>query len=188
MTAPGNIEVLAQGFRMSDRRRAAVEQATSVAALPVRDTQVAGAVAAMDSGQIDSDAAAYVPAKKPEVSYDLRPLREVWGEFMLQHAQAREAGHWLKAFKTLVPPVVGEATLLQMGDRPVARYRRDGKLNLTLLAQEQPQVVAQFTRIMAEEKFDEAAFKEKMPAMHAAYRGRSLRLVTVGNAPFVLPS
>lgn len=188
MTASQHTQMLAQGFRMSDNRRAAIAQATTVSQLPVRDSLVAGAVASMDVAQIDPEASAYVPAKKPEQRYDLEALKLIWGEFMLQHAAKKEADGWLKTFKTLLPPVVGDATLLVVGDREVARYRRDGKLNMKQLAAEQPHIVAKYTRIMATEQFDEDAFKADEPAMHAAYRGRSLRLVTAGGAPIVLPS
>lgn len=167
-----------QGFNVVNNRRLPQQWEQ----LPVRDHLVASAVAQRPISEIDPDAPAYVPEKKPEQSFDLNlsPLRPWWGEFLRHHADAKEANTWVKTFKTLLPGVVGDATLLLVGDVPVARFRRDAQLNKRQLAAEQPEIYAKYTRVKAATVFDEEAFKAEMPDMHAAYRGRPLKLVAQG--------
>lgn len=172
------------GFNVVDNRRLPQQWQQ----LPIRDQIVATTVAEMPISTVDPDAPAYVPDKKPEVSFDLNlsPLKPWWGEFLRWHANAKEATTWVKTFKTLLPGVVGDATLLQVGDVAVARYRRDAQLNRKQLAAEQPAIYAKYTRVKAAMVFDEEAFKAEMPDMHAAYRGRKLNLVTQGGIPLSL--
>lgn len=120
-------------------------------------------------------------AAAPEVKYDVSQIRLQWKEYLLNREMNAQSGKWLDTFKELLPKLtdVGgkEATLLVVGEDAVATYRRDAKLNMARLAKEQPQIIEAYTRIIAEEKFDEAAFARDMPEVHAMYRGRSLRLI-----------
>lgn len=128
----------------------------------------------------DTNSTIAVPAstENNEITFALEPLTLQWGEYLMRHSQKSEATKWIDEFKPLLRRHVGNATLLQLSGRPVATFRRDAKLNLTQLKKEQPHIVAQYTRIIAEQKFDEEAFRRDMPDVHAAYRGESLRLVT----------
>lgn len=178
---------MTQGFNVVDNRRLPQQWQQ----LPVRDAVAASVVAQRPIGDIDPDAPAYVPDvvdKKPETRFDLNlsPLKPWWGEFLDHHAAAKKASTWVKTFKTLLPGVVGDATLLLVGDVPVARFRRDAQLNRKQLAAEQPEIYAKYTRIKAATVFDEEAFRAEMPDMHAAYRGRKLNLVTQGGIPLSL--
>lgn len=127
----------------------------------------------------DTNGTIAVPAttETEEIKFALEPLTLQWGEYLMRHNQKAEATKWIDEFKPLLRRHIGKATLLQLSGRPVATFRRDAKLNLTQLRKEQPQIVEKYTRIIAEEKFDEAAFLRDLPDVHAAYRGESLRLV-----------
>lgn len=123
------------------------------------------------------DLAVPATADTPEIRFHLEPIQLQWNEYVMWHGQEAEANRFMKRFKELLPGVVGDANALYLGNHEVATYRRDAKLNLTQLAKEHPEIITRYTRMMAEERFDEAAFRAEMPDMHAAYRGRSLRLV-----------
>lgn len=122
------------------------------------------------------DVAVVGTATTPEVLFDLRPVKLQWAEFLTHHTAAKSAKQFMDEFKILLRGIAGDATALTLAGRQVATFRRDGKLNLTRLRAEQPDLVARYTRIVAEEKFDEAAFLRNEPDVHAAYRGESLRL------------
>lgn len=167
------------GFRVDDRRR--------ISALPVKDAQAAQEMATRPIADIDNTAPALVPEPK-EKQFDLSPLRLVFGEYLRHHANARESKGFMDQFKKLLPGVTGSASLLVMGNLPVATYRHDGKLAVKKLADEQPEIVKKYTRLVTKEEFDEEAFRRDEPLLHQAYRGRSLRLVTSGaGAGLVLP-
>jgi len=71
----------------------------------------------------------------------------------------------------------------------VATFRRDTKLAVRRLEQEQPQIIAMYTKWRWMEFFDEDTFRQEMPDVHAAYRGRSFRLKKAGpGAGLVLPA
>ena len=167
----------------TDRRRI-----TEVAQLPVVNDIVANYVASRPIEETDAEVEVYQPEPE-ETKYNLSPLKLHFGEFLRHHASAKESGHWMKQFKGLLPGVVSNASLLVMGDLPVATFRRDARLSLSRLEKEQPQIVAKYTRMVTEPKFDEEAFRNDMPDIHAAYRGRSLRLVASGaGAGLILPT
>lgn len=123
------------------------------------------------------DIAVIGTASTPEILFDLRPVKLQWGEFLMHHTAADAANKFMGEFKTLLRGLAGNATALTLDSRQVATFRRDGRLNLTRLKAEQPDLVARYTRIVAKEQFDEDAFRREMPDVHAAYRGESLRLV-----------
>lgn len=167
----------------TDRRRVA-----PMAQLPVKDAAVAGELATKPLAEVDAEIEPYVPAKVEEKRYDLTPLQLHFGEFLRYHTRAKEATGWLKEFKKVLPGVVGEASLMVMGNLPVATFRRDTKLSMKRLESEQPHIIKKYTRTVTREEFDEEAFREEEPLMHQAYRGRSFRLVNGGpGAGLVLP-
>lgn len=113
----------------------------------------------------------------PDIPFDLRPVRMQWGTFLQYHSQGAEAEKFMGEFKRLLRQVAGNATVLNLDQRQVATFRRDGRLNMKKLKAEQPQIIAKYTRMVCEEKFDEAAFRDGDPDVWAAYRGETLRLV-----------
>lgn len=164
------------GYMISDRRRIA-----SVPELDVKDPGLADTLASLPMSQVDSglDKLELEPKEK---TYDLRPnLRMHFGEFLRHHSVVKDSGGWGKQFKLLLPGVVGDATLMTMGDLPVATFRRDTKLAVKKLEQEQPQIITKYTKWKWTAVFDEDAFRAEMPDVHAAYRGRSFRLVNAGS-------
>lgn len=154
-----------QGYTVIDKRRYVREEEMQNPTNTPAPTNPEGTIA--------------IPAtsENPEITFALEPLMLQWGEYLMRHSQKTEATKWIDEFKPLLRRHIGKATLLQLDGRPVATFRRDAKLNLTQLKKEQPDIVAKYTRIIAEEKFDEKAFLRDMPDVHAAYRGESLRLV-----------
>lgn len=168
----------------TDRRRV-----TRVAELPVADEIVANYIASRPIEETDAEVEVYQPEPVEEVRYNLSPLKLHFGEFLRHHGTAKNSASWMTQFKGLLPGVVGKASLLMMGDLPVATFRRDARLSLSRLEREQPQIVEKYTRMVTKPEFDEEAFRKDMPDVHAAYRGRSLRLKASGaGAGLVLPS
>lgn len=166
-----------------------VDKRTFDRTLPIQDPDVAQDLAVRPIAEIDPQADPYVPEKVEEKEYNLTPLKLHFGEFLRHHGRAKEANAWLKDFKSLLPGVVGDASLMVMGDVPVATFRRDAKLSMKRLAAEQPQIIAKYTRKTVVEEFDEEAFRQEEPLLHQAYRGRSFRLVSGGGlGRLVLPS
>jgi hypothetical protein len=157
--------------------------------LPVKDAVIASSLSQRPVAQIDSTVEAYEPEPVKEKEFNLRPLQLHFGEYLRYHARKKEATDWTKQFKALLPGVVSDASLMVMGDLPVATFRRDARLSLSRLEREQPQIVAKYTRRVTKLEFDEEAFRQDEPLMHQAYRGRSFRLVNAGaGAGLVLPA
>lgn len=174
-----------KGYLITDRRR--IE---TVPELDVKDPGLAMELAEMPASEVDSSIEPYEPpVKKKLVEYDIGHLKLHFGEFLRHHSIAKDSTGWTSQFKTLVPGVVGDAGLLVVRNLPVASFRRDGALVMSRLEQEQPQIVAEFTRMVTEPKFDKEAFQKKMPDMFEAYRARSFRLLNAGpGAGLVLSS
>ncbi len=168
----------------TDRRRV-----TQVAHLPVKDASVASELATRPLAELDPETDPYIPEPVAEKRYDFTPLQLHFGEYLRHHTRAKEANGWLKDFKRLLPGVVGDSSLMVMGNLPVATFRRDAKLSMKRLESEQPHIVKKYTRMVTREEFDEDAFRAEEPLLHQAYRGRSFRLVNGGpGAGLVLPS
>jgi hypothetical protein len=129
------------------------------------------------------------PEKKKDTEYNIKPLKMHFGEFLRHHATSADSEDWKKQFKHLLPGVVGDASVLMMGDEPVATFRRDARLSLSRLAKEQPQIMQKYMKWKWVAVFDEEAFKQEMRDVFEAYRGRSFRLVRKGAAAgLILPS
>ena len=176
---------MSSGYLITDRRRI-----PTIPQLDVKDPDLAMELAEMPMSKVDSRVEPYTPEPETaEVVYDMKQLKLHWGEFLKHHSLAADSTGFMKQFKLLLPGVVNKASLLVMGDTPVATFGRDTKLALKKLEEEQPQVVAKYTRMVTKPEFDEATFRKEMPDVHAAYRGRSLRLKTAGSgAGLILPS
>lgn len=173
------------GFMIHDRRRI-----QSINALDVGDPHVADLMSSLPLSEVDSRLDAYTPDPDcQDIPYNMKNLRLHFGEFLRQHSQAADSEDWKKQFKTLLPAVVKDATLMVLDDAPVATFRRDTKLAIKRLEQEQPHIIAKYTEMVTKPEFNETKFKAEMPDVHAAYRGRSFRLKKTGaGAGLVLPS
>jgi len=173
------------GFMIQDRSRVA-----AINALDVDDAGMAETLASLPMGQVDSRLDPYTPDPEiKDIPFNIKPLKLHFGEFLRHHSMAADSTSWTKQFKTLLPGVVKNATVMVMDDVPVATFRHDTKLAIKRLEQEQPHIVAKYTEMVTEPKFNEAKFKAEMPDVHAAYRGRSFRLKKTGpGAGLVLPS
>jgi len=157
--------------------------------LPVKDAVIASDFSQRPVAQVDSEVALYEPEPVKEKQFNLRPLQLHFGEYLRYHARAKEANEWKKQFKHILPGVVADASLMVMGDLPVATFRHDARLSLSRLEKEQPHLVAKYTRMVTRPEFDEEAFRKDMFDVWVAYRGRSFRLVNAGaGAGLVLPA
>lgn len=164
------------GYLFTDRRAV-----SRVDGLDIKDQILANWLVSQPVAAVDPEVEVYEPAPDvKDVEYNLKPLKMHFGEFLRHHATKKDSSSWLETFKSLLPGVVGDSSLLVMGDEPVATFRRDARLSLSRLKKEQPHIVAKYTKIVSEAKFDEEAFRSEMPEVHAAYRGRSFRLKTAG--------
>lgn len=173
------------GYLYTDRRRVA-----SVPELDVRDRALAQDLAQRPVADIDPTTDALVPDPvHKDIEYNIKPLQLHFGEFLRHHATARDSTDWTKTFKSLVPGVVGDASLLVMGDVPVATFRRNGQFAFKKLEAEQPHIVAKYTTMQLVPVFDREKFAEEMPDMYYAYRARPFRLVRSGpGAGMILPT
>lgn len=178
------------GYMIRDRRGA-----KTVSALEVENQLVAQQLATMPLGAVDSRLDPYREpepesgaAKDVPFNLKLKGLELHFGEFLRHHSNAADSENWKDEFKRLLPGVVGDASVLTMGDIPVATFRRDTKLAQKRLEKEQPHIIAKYTKRKWVEYFDVDTFRVEMPDMYHAYRGRSFRLVKSGpGAGLVLP-
>lgn len=173
------------GYLYTDRRRVA-----SVPELDVQDQALAQDLAQRPVADIDptTDALVPDPAHK-DIEFNIKSLQLHFGEFMRHHAVARDSTSWTKTFKSLVPGVVGDASLLVMGDVPVATFRRNGQLAEEKLKKEQPQIIAKYTTMRWVPVFDRERFAKEEPDLYRAYRARPFRLVRSGpGAGMILPT
>lgn len=118
--------------------------------------------------------------KKKDVEFSLDRVEMQWDEFVIRRKRHDGDGKWLKEFKVLFGKLAGKANVFKLHNRKVAHYVL-GQLNLSELQKEQPDVVKKYTRIIAEEKFDEEAFRKDEPELYKQYRAR--RLVLISGAP-----
>jgi hypothetical protein len=168
-------------FPITDSR--ATRARNMFAELPVADQDTAAQLAdrPVEPG---SNVEVYEPqAVVPERTYDLGvALKFHFGEFLRYHAQKKEATEWTAKFKKLLAPVVGKSSLLVVGDRPVATFRNNGALSMSLLAKEQPEIIKKYTKSKWTDVFDQETFAAEMPHIYEAYRARRFVLVTNGAA------
>lgn len=115
---------------------------------------------------------------KPAVTkFSLDQVKMQWSEFLMRRKRHAEDKQWLDEFKALLKKVSDNADQYLLNNRTVARLT-PGQLNLSDLSKEQPDVVKKYTRIIAEEKFDEETFRKDEPELYEQYRARRLTLVS----------
>lgn len=111
--------------------------------------------------------------------YELAPIEALFHEFVTRRIRMRSDKKWTDEFKPNLDKLSGFANDFTLNGVKVATMQL-GQLNLSQLQKEQPEMVARYTRIVAEEKFDEAAFRQEQPDLWTAYRARKLMLVSGG--------
>jgi len=107
--------------------------------------------------------------------FHLDSYKMVWDEFRRRHGAKAEHTKWIDQFKALLKQLAGDAQELKLGGQKVATLS-PGQLNRQLLAKEQPDIVKQYTRMVAREQFDEAWFKREQPDMYKQYQAQRLVL------------
>lgn len=174
MTAGAATEYTPQGTPVTDRRRVA----PGWEHLPVQNGVLAQQAARSPIESLTRDVEEYQPAKTPEPAFDMGQLELLWGEFLLWHKQRGEASAWMNTFKEALQAHIKDASLLTLRGRAVATYRRNGNFSMSRFREEQPELVAQYTKLMTSMEFDMASFRREHAGLYEQYRARRLVLVT----------
>lgn len=107
--------------------------------------------------------------------FPLDDVSQEFAEFKVIDRQYKQAKKWLERYKNLLKEVSQGANLFTLKGKQVATLV-PGQLNKTLLAKEQPDIIAAYTRQVVKFEFDEAAFAKEHPLMHEQYRAQRLVL------------
>lgn len=109
--------------------------------------------------------------------FNLDSYGMLFQEFMMRHARMNEDKKWCDQFKANLKELSRGAQSYKLGGRMVAQLVA-GQLNKTDLEKEQPDLVKKYTRIVAKEQFDVAAFMNNEPGLFEQYRAQRFVLVT----------
>lgn len=96
-----------------------------------------------------------------------------WDEFVMRRKRMKEDKKWTDQFTKLLKELMGEAKVLQLGGNQVGSLV-PGQLDQSLLNEEQPDIVKQYTRYVTEQKFDAVAFQAEQPKLYEQYRVQRL--------------
>lgn len=107
--------------------------------------------------------------------FNLDSMPELWRQYVEKKKEQKSIKLWVDQFGDAIKALAGHATQLRLGGRKAATIVA-GQLNKTLLAKEQPDVVAECTRQMTVERFDETLFRERYPDMFKQYQAQRLVL------------
>lgn len=91
----------------------------------------------------------------------------------MRRKRMKEDKKWTDKFTKLLKELMGEAKILLLGGNQVGSLV-PGQLDQSLLNEEQPDIVKQYTRYVTEEKFDTAAFQAEQPELYEQYRVQRL--------------
>lgn len=106
-------------------------------------------------------------------------MRELWHQYRDNKAQQKRIKKWVDEFGGALKQLAAGADKFALDGQVVATLVY-GQLNETLLAKEQPAIVAEYTRKMTVERFDKEAFRNEMPDMYRQYQAQ--RLVLTGES------
>lgn len=109
--------------------------------------------------------------------FHLDSVEMLWAEFRMRHAREAEDTRWMKEFKATIKQVAADAEEFHLRNVKVAMFV-PGALNRSLLADEQPDLVKQYTRHVVKEEFDEEAFAKDHPDLFTQYRSKGFKLST----------
>jgi hypothetical protein len=110
-------------------------------------------------------------------AFHLDRVADQWEDFRTRMKRMTEDKKITDGFKALLKQVSGNAGEYKFRGKKVA-VLRPGKLNLTLLESEQPDLVRKYTRQVIEHKFDQDAFAHDHPELYQQYRAQGLHLVS----------
>lgn len=99
----------------------------------------------------------------------------LWAEYCKRHKREAEDKKWMKEFRDTIKAVSGDAQEFKLRGVKVAMLV-PGNLNRSLLAQEQPDLVKEYTRPVFKEEFDQAAFAKDHPELFEKYRAQAFKL------------
>ena len=116
-----------------------------------------------------------MPQKEVQ-AFILDNYEDAWDEFTSRNQRLLRDKKWTEEFKDALKKLAGKAAELKLHGRKVA-IMSPGQLNKMLLAKEQPDIIAKYTRTMVVERFDEDLFKKENPDMYAQYQAQRLMLV-----------
>ena len=105
-------------------------------------------------------------------SFGLEDLLLYWQEYLLRKERHDEDTKWIEGFKKRLDQISGGAPSFTLNGEEVATYKRTGKLSLKRLESEHPEIVARYTRLVQELKFDRMAFEAEEPKLHAQYKAK----------------
>jgi hypothetical protein len=103
---------------------------------------------------------------------DLDQLGVLYEEFVARHSRHAEDEQWLKDFKAQVRQFSGDANVYRYRGRVVFTDDRNGRFSVKELESFDPDMVAQYTRIVAKEQFDEDAFRNDHPELWERLRAQ----------------
>jgi hypothetical protein len=109
-------------------------------------------------------------------TFDIAEIKAYYQEFLLRKARWEEDGEWIKDFQDRLDKTSGGAERFVYDGHEVATYKRNGNLSVKRLEAEQPEVVARYTRLVQELKFDRQAFEAEEPELYQAYRAKVFRV------------
>lgn len=107
--------------------------------------------------------------------FHLDSVEMLWEEYRKRHKQDIDNRKWMKEFKDTIKTVAGGAREFKLRGTRVALLV-PGNLNRSLLEQEQPDLVKEYTRHVVKEEFDQAAFATDHPDLFAKYRAQAFKL------------
>ena len=99
-----------------------------------------------------------------------------WGllyqEFELRKKRMAEDKKWVEEFQAQMAKLSGDAEEYRLNGALVVTHYRNGNLNLSKLEADHPDVVARFTELTTENKFNRQRFAQEEPELFAAYRAK----------------
>ena len=108
--------------------------------------------------------------------FNLDDISMLWKEFKERRGQQLEHKKWCDEFRDSLKRLSGDASAFRLRGQKVAELR-PGALNKTLLAKEQPDVIAKYTTMTVVERFDEDKFRAEEPDLFKHYQAQTLHLV-----------
>lgn len=108
--------------------------------------------------------------------FDLDVVAPLFETFLTVHSRHAEDERFLAEFKAEIRRLSGDANVYRFRGRVVVTDDRNGRFSVKALEAVDPDLVAQYTRIVAEEKFDEAAFRRDHPDLWEQMRAQTFRV------------
>lgn len=126
------------------------------------------------SGQ--SASAGNAVATTDDVIFELDTLGLLFEEFLTRHSRHAEDAKWLAEFKAEIRRASGDATVYRYRGRVVITDDRNGRFAAKALEAQDPDLYQRYVRIVADERFDEEAFRKDFPDLWERMRAQTFRL------------